>query len=149
MSDQDRTSAVGLARYARDYYEAAEAADDVLGNKPGYEMSAPAPVMYLVAHAIELVLKAYLRHCGQSVRDIKKLSHGLVGCWKAAVDLGLNDHMTLTDQEVETLRLISRLHASTELRYIQTGYKVRPSYGPLQELAERLLDAICPVVGYR
>ena len=25
MSDQDRTSAVGLARYARDYYEAAEA----------------------------------------------------------------------------------------------------------------------------
>ena len=54
--------------------------------------------------------------------------------------------MTLTDQEVETLRLISRLNVSTELRYIQTGYKVHPVYGPLQELSEKLVDAICPVI---
>ena len=149
MSDQDRTSAVGLARYARDYYEAAEAADDVLGNKPGYEISAPAPGNALVAHAIELVLKAYLRHCGQSVRDIKQLSHGLVRCWEKAVDLGLNNHVTLTDQELEILRLICHLHASTQLRYIQIGCKEVPVYGPLQQLAEKLLDAICPVVSYR
>ena len=149
MSDEDRTSAIGLARYARDYYEAAEAADDVLGNKPGYEISAPPPVMYLVAHAIELVLKAYLRHRGQSVCDIKKLNHRLVRCREAAVDLGLNDHVTLTDEELETLRLISQLHASTQLRYIKTGRKEVPVFGPLQQLAEKLLEAICPVVGYR
>ena len=145
----DRTSAIGLARYARDYYEAAEGADEVLGDRPGYERSAPAPVMHLVAHAIELILKAYLRHRGQSVKDITKLRHRLVKCWDAAVNLGLEDHVTLTSEEMDTLQLICHLHSSTQLRYIQIGWKELPAYGPLQNLVEKLLDAICPVVGYQ
>ena len=62
MNDEDRTTAVGMARYAREYFDAAKAADDVIGKRPGYERFAPAPVMFLVAHSIELVLKAYLRN---------------------------------------------------------------------------------------
>lgn len=149
MNENDRTSAIGLARYARDYYDAALAADDVLGQRKGYELVAPAPVMFLVAHSIELVLKSYLRYKGFSVDELKKQSHRLDDCWRVASDNGIKDHVTLEDSELGVLSLISDLHASTELRYIQTGFKTFPVFGPLQELTVKLLDGICPLVGYR
>ena len=149
MTDEDRTSAIGLARYARDYFDAALAADDVIGNRPGYEIVAPAPVMFLVAHSIELVLKAYLRNQGLSVDELQKIGHRLVECWQSAIENGVEDHVQLTQDDVKVLELISDLHVSTELRYIKTGFKEFPVFGPLQVLAEKLLDAICPLVGYR
>ena len=48
---EERTTAIGLARYAREYFDAALAADDVIGCRKGYEVGAPAPVMFLVAHS--------------------------------------------------------------------------------------------------
>lgn len=148
-SNSDRTSSIGLARYAKDYYEAAEGADELLGDRPGYEGFAPFPVMHLVAHSIELILKAYLRHRGRSVKDITNLGHELVECWKEACQLGLKDHVTLSEENLKILQLISHLHFSNQLRYIKTGWKKLPRYGPLQDLAEKLLDAICPVIGYQ
>ena len=149
MNDIDRTSAIGLARYARDYYDAAIAADDVLGVRPGYEIIAPAPVMFLIAHSIELILKSYLRHQGVSLSDIRKKGHELVKCWEYSVAKGLTEHIQLTDDDIDVLRLISDLHASTELRYIKTGYKQFPVFGPLSTLADDLIVIICPLVGFR
>jgi len=58
--DDERTTAIGLARYAREYYEAALAVDDVLGKWKQYAELAPPPAMHLVAHSIELALKAWI-----------------------------------------------------------------------------------------
>lgn len=149
MGDEERTTAIGLARYACEYYQAAIAADDVLGKKPRYEIVAPTPVMFLVAHSIELILKAYLLNVGLTLGDLRKLSHGLEGCWNEAVERGIQKSVSLSETDISVLRLISRLHASTELRYIVTGYKEYPVFGPLQELTEKLLKAVCPAVGYR
>lgn len=149
MSEDDRTSAIGLARYAREYFDAAIAADDVIGNRKGYEIHAPPPVMFLVAHSIELALKAYLRHQGFSVNDLRRQGHCLSECWRLATERGVEDHVQLTREDLGILALISDLHASTQLRYIQTGFKEFPVFGPLEELAQKLLDAICPLVGYR
>jgi hypothetical protein len=149
MSNIDRTTPVGLARYARDYFDAALAADDVLGKREGYEIVAPAPVMFLVAHSIELALKAYLRFTGVSIDDLKKVSHNLIECWQCAVDRGVKKHVILTEEDVDVLKIISDLHASTELRYMQTGYKTFPVFGPLESLAKKLLDSLCPLVGYK
>lgn len=149
MNKDDRTTAVGLARYAREYFDAALAADDVIGHRKGYEIVAPAPVMFLVAHAIEPVLKAFLRHQGLSVDDLQKVGHNLIKCWKVAIANGLESVIELTEEDLEILGLISDLHASTELRYIKTGYKNFPVFGPLESLAKNLLDAICPFVWYR
>ena len=80
MSDEERTSAFGLARYAREYFDCALAADKVVGQRTGYEVIAPAPVMYLVAHAIELALKSFLRHKDVSLKDLRSLSHNLENC---------------------------------------------------------------------
>ena len=149
MNERDRTSAIGLARYARDYYDAALAADDKLGRREGYEIVAPAPVMFLVAHSIELALKSYLRFMNYTVDDLKRLSHHLDECWEVAKENGIEQYITLTEEDLGVLSLISSLHASTELRYIQTGFKTFPVFGPLQVLTEKLLDSICPLVGYR
>ncbi|CAA6603956.1 conserved hypothetical protein [Rhodospirillaceae bacterium LM-1] len=149
MGDEERTTAIGLARYACEYYEAAIAADDVLGTRPGYETVAPVPVMFLVAHAIELILKAYLRHKGFSISGIRQLNHGLKAIWGEARNQGIEDHVALSDINASVLEIISELHSSTELRYIKTGYKEYPVFGPLQELAEKLLRPICPLVGFR
>jgi hypothetical protein len=149
MNKFDRTSAIGLARYARDYYDAALAADDVLGKRKGYEIVAPAPVMFLVAHSIELALKSFLRFRGFTIDDLKKLSHRLDECWRVAKENGIEEHVTLTEDDLGVLSLISDLHASTELRYIQTGFKTFPVFGPLQVLTDKLLNCICPLVGYR
>lgn len=149
MNSDERTTARGLARYARDFYAAAIAADNALGSEPGYEVVAPVPVMFLVAHSIELILKAYLCHSGLTVEEIKKLNHNLKKNWQAASECGIEKHVLLNETDREVLSLISQLHVSTELRYIQTGYKTFPVFGPLQKLTEKLLDALCPLVGYR
>ena len=106
MNDEDRTTAIGLARYAREFYDAAIAADHVIGRRPGYEISAPMPVMFLVAHSIELVLKAYLRNQGLSVDELVKEGHDLVGCWQAAIERSVEEHVQLT--QVRTSPLVAR-----------------------------------------
>ena len=54
------TPPAGLARYARDYYDAAIAVDDEIGRRPGYEIFAPVPAMFLVAHSIELIQSIFI-----------------------------------------------------------------------------------------
>ena len=105
--------------------------------------------MFLVAHAIELALKAYLRDQRLTVKELQRMSHDLSDCWRVATDNGIGAHVTLTQEELGILRLIGDLHASTQLRYIRTGFKDLPVFGPLEQLARKLLDVICPLVGYR
>lgn len=145
INDDERTTAIGLARYARDYYRAAKAVDDDFG----HEIIAPSPVLFLVAHSIELGLKAYLRHRGFSLKKTINLGHNLKKCWWEAVEQGVREHVELTEADLENLGLISELHSSGVLRYIQIGSKTYPVFGPLQELTEKILDGICPLVGYK
>ena len=65
-----------------------------------------------------------------------------------AVEKGIENHVSLTAEDLEVLEVISELHASTQLRYIETGCRQFPVFGPLDTLARKLLDAICPLVGY-
>jgi HEPN domain-containing protein len=140
-------TAIGLARYAREYFDSAKAADDVVGIGKGYEVIAPAPVMFLTAHAIELALKAYLFNKGKI--KIKSFGHDINQLWSSCQQNGINELVRLNAQEMFTLKLISHLHLSTELRYIDTGFKTFPVFGPLENLAKKILDAICPAVGYK
>ena len=149
MNDIERTSPIGLVRYAKDFFDVALAANDVIGKRKGYEITAPIPVMFLIAHSIELALKAYLRYAGTSLDDLKKLSHNLCECWLKAIDSGIEKYVTLTKEDLGVLKIISDLHTSTELRYIRTGFKRFPVFSSLEVLARKLLDVICPLVGYK
>lgn len=144
-----RTSPIGLARYSREYYDCAMAADRVVGMRKGYEIHAPMPVMFLVAHAVELALKAYLLHSGKTLDDIKRAGHDLIKCWELGSAVGFQTHVPLDTSDLDLLRLLNKLHVSTEMRYIQTGAKELPVFGPLRQLAAKILDGICPLVGYK
>lgn len=144
-----RTTPIGLARYAREYYDCAIAADRVVGMRKGYEIHAPMPVMFLVAHAIELALKSYLLYSGKTLDDIKKAGHDLIHCWELGSTMGIQTHVPLDSSDLELLRLLNKLHLSTEMRYIQTGTKELPVFGPLQQLTDKILNGICPLAGYK
>lgn len=107
------------------------------------------PAMFLVAHAVELALKAYILWSDGEKSNLKKYGHDLQICWNEAVKRDVTAHVSLTAQDLAILQLLSDLHISTELRYIQTGPKQLPTFGSLEELCERLLHGISPVVGWR
>ncbi len=143
-----KLSAPGYARYAKEFYESALAADDVLGMREGYEIIAPIPVMYMAGHSIELILKAYLIHYGVEEGKLKGIGHDLEKCHKKAKDFSLSDIVKLDSDDIEVLQVLNTLYKSKELNYLRKGVKTFPVFGPLQTLCKKLLDNICPVVGY-
>lgn len=149
--DPQRTTPVGLARYAREFFECALAADDKLGKRSGFEIVAPIPVMYLVSHSIELCLKAYLAFHGVPLHELRsnKYGHNLERCHKKAKELGLDRHVKLDDGELRSLAVLNELYSTKQLNYIKTGSKRFPVFGPIEATCKKLLSAICPLVGYR
>lgn len=147
--DPTRTTSIGMAHYAAEFMEAALAADDKLGNKPGHEIVAPIPVMFLVGQAIELSLKAFLLHRGVTLRQLRK-SHGhqLRSALKKAKELGLSSLTQITDEEQSVIELLDDLYASKQLQYIVTGEKVFPVFGSLERVALKLIHAIGHEVGF-
>jgi len=70
MDDDDRTTAIGLARYGYEYIDAALVVDNEHAeNHPGEQIS-PMPAYFLAYHGIELTLKAYLRKAGLKPREL-------------------------------------------------------------------------------
>lgn len=147
--DPARTKPIGLARYAADFFDAAIAADDVLGHRTGYEITAPVPVMFLVGQAIELALKAFLLHRGVELRQLRyDYGHELHRALKKAKELGLYKLVPLTTEEEAMVELLNTLYASKQLQYIVSGPKTYPVFGPLEAVARKLVFGIGPVVGY-
>src|SRR5689334_4304067 len=67
MSDDDRTTPLGLFNYARSYWQSA-----VLLHHARVKVTHPdAPVTLLLAHAIELYLKAFLRLRGVGIEEVR------------------------------------------------------------------------------
>jgi hypothetical protein len=149
-STPGQTTPLGLARYAQDFYDAAVAADDVLGIRPGYEIIAPIPVMYLVGHSIELILKSYLISRGMTLPKLKSKAYGhnLVACLMQAEELGLTRLLTFTPEDYDVLRVLNELYSTKQLNYIVTGQKKFPVFGPLQVLCTKLLNAVHAEVGF-
>lgn len=147
--DPERTTSIGMARYATEFFEAALAADDKLGKKTGYEIVAPIPVMFLVGQAIELALKAYLLAKGVEPRELRRdFGHELRRSLRKAKELGLADVVPLSDEEEGILGLLDALYSTKQLQYIVTGAKTFPVFGPLESIARKLVYGIAPIAGY-
>jgi hypothetical protein len=129
----NRTSALGLWRYADDYLKAA-------GFVQAAKASSPfVPTYYLYGHAIELALKAFLRSKGSTLEALKKLGHDLVGTLKAAEDAGISNFVRLSDEGREALSLLSPYYQDKELEYIKIGFKSFPSIESLALCARTLV----------
>lgn len=147
--DPERTSPIGLARYATEFFEAALAADEKLGRKDGYEIIAPIPVMFLVGQAVELALKAYLLSKGIELRKLRHdYGHELHRTLRKAKELGLSDIVALSKDDEAVIELLSSLYSTKQLQYIVTGAKTFPVFGPLERVARKLIYGIAPAAGY-
>ena len=147
--DPKRTTSIGMARYATEFFEAALAADDKLGKKEGYDDIAPIPVMFLVGQAVELALKAYLLKKGVTLRKLRRrYGHELHRSLRKAKELGLADVVHLSSEEEGILGLLDALYSTKELQYIVTGAEQFPIVGPLESVARKIVYSIAPVAGY-
>jgi hypothetical protein len=143
-----RTTAIGLARYAKEYLEAAIVVDQEMGKKRAYAYISPMPAYFLLTHGVELTLKAYLRYAGLTVEDIKKVGHDLKVLYAKACELGLAELFQLTAAESEAFDLLVEVNEFHQLRYIQTGPKTFPLWSAIEPLAIRLHQTVAPMVGF-
>ncbi|UKV72875.1 hypothetical protein FOC29_03455 [Burkholderia vietnamiensis] len=148
--EESRTTAVGLARYAYEYIEAAMLVDDRQTEKHLGAQISPVPAYFLAHHGIELTLKSYLRFRGVTVRDLRKkqFGHDLHACYRKSKELGLLGLFKETDRDLNAMELLVNLNFEHGLRYIQTGMKQFPLWSIVEPLAVRLHQAVAPAVGY-
>ena len=147
-NDPERTSAIGMARYAFEFLEAARTVDDKIGSQHGYEIVPPIPVLYLAGHSIELSLKAYLLSRAVTLRDVRQLGHSLHFCFRKAKELGLLDIVQFSGQEMGAVEILDGLYSTKQLEYIVTGAKHFPIFGPVESFAIKLFNAVAEVVGF-
>ena len=147
--DPHRTTPIGLARYSAEFLEAALAADDKMGRKPGFDIVAPVPVMFLVGQSIELSLKSFLLFKGESLRRLRThYGHDLHRALRKAKEYGLLRDVPLSDDDVNIIELLDDLYSTKQLQYIVSGATTFPVFGPLESAAKRLSEGISRVVGH-
>jgi hypothetical protein len=96
----------------------------------GYGAIPPDPCYHLVAHSVELSLKAVLRLLGKTPKELKKAyGHDLESAYTEA--LALDPSLEL---DVETLRRVNACHNDYTYRYIVTGVVDRPNTEELMQL---------------
>lgn len=129
----DRTSAIGLFNTARSYWRSAAY---LIAGK--LEVTHPsAPINFLLCHAMELYLKAYLRSASLTIDDLKRLGHGFNALSGAARKHGLQ----IDNETAEVLSHIAKEDVAIEARYIVTGFKEALTVEELSSAASNL-DAL-------
>lgn len=130
LTPEERTTPLGLFNFARSYWRSSEQLRD---SKP--DVSHPdAPIVFLLYHAIELYLKAYVRSAGYNLQQLKDISHNITKAGRAAKKEGLD----LTDDDFALLALIDAYDNVIRSRYITTGAYTRPEDDALSSFCEYL-----------
>lgn len=150
-NDPTKTTPIGLARYAHDFFDSARALEDQLGKDTSFELVSHMPSLYLIGHSIELALKAYLLQHGltlRELRDKKKYGHDLHACQRKAKELGLAKIVSFDPAEAAAVDLLNDLYSTKQLEYIVTGTKIIPIFLLVELFARKLISAVAIDVGY-
>lgn len=136
MTDEDRTTGMGLWTDARDMIAAAR----VVSSEPRLANSHPA--YYLVGHGLEEALKAFLRARGHTLNDLKCIGHNLEHALGAAITNGIEDFCTMTAQDKTMVGLLNPYYKAKHFEYRVTGFQSLPLVQDLLSLADRILASI-------
>jgi hypothetical protein len=131
----DRFTSMGISNDAGEFLEAARI---VRAQKP----VTFSPMYFLACQSIELSFKAYLRGCGRSDGELRKIGHDLERCAQAAIDAGVEKYVCLSDDDVAAMTLANPHYHSRDFQYSRTGFKRWPSIDALIELAQRLWQSL-------
>jgi len=135
MSDDDRTTPLGLFNYARSYWQSG-----VLLHDAKATVTHPnAPVTLLLAHAIELYLKAFLRLRGVGIEEVKSsFGHD----FKKLVDEASSRGLSLGKEEIDIAAILTEQESIRRSRYIETGYYQRPGLAALSRTCQGLDQSV-------
>jgi HEPN domain-containing protein len=135
MSDDDRTTPLGLFNYARSYWQSG-----VLLHEARAKVTHPdAPVTLLLAHAIELYLKAFLRLRGVGIEEVKNsFGHDFKKLAEEASSRGLS----LGEEEIDIAAILTEKESIRRSRYIETGYYQRPGLAALSRTCRGLDQSV-------
>lgn len=92
---------------------------------------------YLLGHAAELMLKAFLYKCGKKIGDLKKISHDLEKLASRARELGLPENVQLNQ-----ILHLADTYREKGFEYRTRKTKTIPSIDLLAEEFERLKSAV-------
>jgi hypothetical protein len=130
---------LGYWRYARSYFDAAEAAHATGGDKLLF------PVIYLYGVAIELALKAFLLARGEAPGKVESFKHRLSDLLSSARRRKLGCEIHLTKYDVAAIRVLSDLYGRHphRLRYFSPGvvHDV-PPVEVVRQAAQRLVTGL-------
>ena len=133
--DDDRTTVQGLFVYADAYLASARCLQRE-GLPYGHSES---PIRFMLYHAAELYLKAFLRASGITVARLRALGHKFSRLLPACTERGL----ALPDASVAALLAGEGGEDVIETRYIRTGFRQqRPTAAALAEAAISIRRAI-------
>lgn len=114
-SEDDRTTAQGLFNYADSYLGVAHAAWVAQPKVPFPDE----PVRFLLYHAAELHLKAFLRCAGTTVDDLREVGHRFTKLIGAA-----RTHKLWQHSECEAVLIYGQRTGDViDSRYVRTGYR--------------------------
>ena len=132
MSDDDRTTPLGLFNYARSYWQSA-----VLLHHARAKVTHPdAPVTLLLAHAIELYLKAFLRLRGVGIEEVRTtFGHDLKSLLMKRLLAGSRSGRDIA-------AVLTEKESIRRSRYIETGYYQRPGLAALSRTCQGLDQSV-------
>ncbi len=142
MSD---TAPFGHLRLAKDYLQAAKkvqpppnSALDELKLKINF------PAYFLVGHAVELALKAFLLGRGLSINELRgrKYGHNICALITECRRRKLGHEVRLNAQEIATLKLLNNCYSDKEFEYTVSGLRRLPSYSRTYLIAEKLCSKL-------
>jgi hypothetical protein len=149
-ADIERTTPLGLARYAFEYMDAAIIVNDARGTRTLLSQAAYTPAYYLAFHSIELSLKAYLLSKGEELKQLPmRYGHDLQHLYDSAMVLGLKNDFEQDERDLVALHLLIDLNANQQLRYLRTGFKQFPAFSIVEPFGVRLHQAISKSINSR
>lgn len=138
ISEEDRTTGLGIARYSLEHFAAALASHSaIIGDWRDKNPSA-APVYSLAGQAIELALKAFLREQGSDLAALKKIGHNLSEAMESAEKIGFQSKIDMAQ-----LTLLNEEYSRYRFRYIRTGVV---SWLGAESLFRLTADVVTPAI---
>ena len=146
MDDQTAKSpqllAIGLIYDAKAYVESARVLDGVHGNAP----RSYSPTYFLLCHAMELLLKAYLSASGVSQKTLRdhRVRHNIEFLFRYA-----RRFFSLTPADPrfpELVRWLAEYHLDHSFRYRKTGPRSLPLASEAAEIIDATVDGVEPYV---
>jgi hypothetical protein len=116
MNKEERTNYFDILRMSEEYIKAFQ----ILTKNNNNTTNLFHVKFYLLAHSIELSLKAYLRYKKYSLSDLRSLGHDLTGIY---TELESNFTYKLDNKSIEIIKAINLYYKSKEFEYPTTGVK--------------------------